>query len=82
MLAGDRSLAAVSLELEARKLGMILLRVSGNSEIFSDLILFETLFLFLAWKTHFKCRFKISLKLSLRGDCISYFRFGASLQMH
>lgn len=63
VLAGDRSLAAVSLELEARKLGMILLRVSGNSEIFSDQILFETLFLFLAWKTHFKCRFKISLEI-------------------
>lgn len=65
MLAGDRSLAAVSLELEARKVGMILLRVNGNSEIFSDQILSETLFLCLAWKAHFKISLEIVFKRGL-----------------
>lgn len=42
VMAGDRCLEAFNLELEARKLGIVLLSVNGNS--FPNQILFETLF--------------------------------------
>lgn len=51
VITGDRSLEAFNPELEARKVRTILLSVKGNSGIFSDQILFETLFLWVDWKT-------------------------------
>lgn len=63
VIAGDRSSEAFHLELEARKVGRVFLSVTGNSGIFSDQILLDTLFLSLHWKTHFKYGFKIRLEI-------------------
>ena len=51
VITGDTSLEAFNPELEARKVRTILLSVNGNSGIFSDQILFETLLLWVDWKT-------------------------------
>lgn len=63
--------ALSNLELEARKLGIILVSVNRNS--FLNQILFETLFLYLDQKTHFKCRFKISSEIVFRQGSYNLF---------
>lgn len=69
VMAGDRCLEAFNLELEARKLGIVLLSVNGNS--FPNQILFETLF-FYTWirRDILNVGLKLVWKLSLSRDCI------------
>lgn len=81
VITGDRSLEAFNPELEARKVRTILLSVKGNSGIFSDQILFETLFMG-GLEDILNVGLKLVWKLSLSRDCISYFKSWASLKMH